>query len=79
MEEKDKIIVKWAQENVETSNSLLNNNNNNNNNYYYYYYYYYVGASLCKTHSGFHLSAVQCIPWDRAAEMCGLITRSYSA
>ena len=32
MEEKDKIIVKWAQEDVETSNSLLNNNNNNNNN-----------------------------------------------
>jgi len=31
MEEKDKIIVKWAQEDVETSNSLLNNNNNNNN------------------------------------------------
>ena len=27
MEEKNKIIVKWAQENVETSNSLLNNNN----------------------------------------------------
>ena len=27
MEEKDKIIVKWAQEDVETSNSLLNNNN----------------------------------------------------
>ena len=26
MEEKDKIIVKWAQENVETSN-LINNNN----------------------------------------------------
>ena len=24
MEEKDKIIVKWAQEDVETSNSLLN-------------------------------------------------------
>ena len=32
MEEKDKIIVKWAQEDVETSNNLLNNNNNNNNN-----------------------------------------------
>ena len=32
MEEKDKIIVKWGQEDVETSNSLLNNNNNNNNN-----------------------------------------------
>jgi hypothetical protein len=31
MEEKDKIIVKWAQEDVETSNNLLNNNNNNNN------------------------------------------------
>jgi len=31
MEEKDKIIVKWAQEDVETSNSLLNNNNINNN------------------------------------------------
>ena len=26
MEEKDKIIVKWAQEDVKTSNSLLNNN-----------------------------------------------------
>ena len=25
MEEKDKIIVKWAQEDVETSNNLLNN------------------------------------------------------
>jgi hypothetical protein len=25
-EEKDKIIVKWAQEDVETSNNLLNNN-----------------------------------------------------
>jgi len=32
MEEKDNIIVKWAQEDVETSNNLLNNNNNNNNN-----------------------------------------------
>ena len=32
MEEKDKIIVKWVQEDMETSNSLLNNNNNNNNN-----------------------------------------------
>jgi len=32
MEEKDKIIVRWAQEDVETSNNLLNNNNNNNNN-----------------------------------------------
>ena len=33
MEEKDKINVKWAQEDVGTSNSLLNNNNiiNNNN------------------------------------------------
>jgi len=27
---KKKIIVKWAQEDVETSNNLLNNNNNNN-------------------------------------------------
>jgi len=26
MEEKDKIIVKWAQEDVEMSNNLLNNN-----------------------------------------------------
>ena len=25
IEEKDKIIVKWAQEDVETSNNLLNN------------------------------------------------------
>ena len=32
MEEEDNIIVKWAQENVETSYNLLNNNNNNNNN-----------------------------------------------
>jgi len=29
MEEKDKVIVKWAQEDVETSNNLLNNSNNN--------------------------------------------------
>jgi len=28
MEEKDKIIVKRAQEDIETSNNLLNNNNN---------------------------------------------------
>ena len=28
MEEEDKTIVKWAQEDVETSNNLLNNNNN---------------------------------------------------
>jgi len=27
MKEKDKIIVKWAREDVETSNNLLNNNN----------------------------------------------------
>jgi len=27
MEEKDKIIVKWAQEDVESSNNLLKNNN----------------------------------------------------
>ena len=26
---KKKIIVRWAQEDVETSNNLLNNNNNN--------------------------------------------------
>ena len=32
MEEEDSIIVKWAQEDVETSYNLLNNNNNNNNN-----------------------------------------------
>ena len=32
MEEEDNIIVKWAQEDVETSYNLLNNNNNNNNN-----------------------------------------------
>ena len=32
MEEEDNIIVKWAQEDVETSYSVLNNNNNNNNN-----------------------------------------------
>jgi len=31
MKEEDKIIVKWVQEDVETSNNLLNNNNNNNN------------------------------------------------
>ena len=30
MEEKDKLIVKWEQEDVETSNNLINNNNNNN-------------------------------------------------
>jgi len=30
MEEEDNIIVKWAQEDVETLYSLLNNNNNNN-------------------------------------------------
>ena len=30
MEEEDNIIVKWAQEDVETSYSLLNNINNNN-------------------------------------------------
>jgi len=29
MEEEDNIIVKWAQEDVETSYNLLNNNNNN--------------------------------------------------
>jgi len=28
----EKMIVKWAQEDVETSNNLPNNNNNNNNN-----------------------------------------------
>ena len=28
MEGKDNIIVKWAQEDVETSYKLLNNNNN---------------------------------------------------
>jgi len=28
MEEEDKIIVKWAEENVETLKNLLNNNNN---------------------------------------------------
>ena len=27
MEEEDNVIVKWAQEDVETSYSLLNNNN----------------------------------------------------
>ena len=32
MEEEDNIIVKWAQEDVETSYNLINNNNNNNNN-----------------------------------------------
>ena len=32
MEEEDNIIVKLAQEDVETSYNLLNNNNNNNNN-----------------------------------------------
>jgi hypothetical protein len=32
LEEEDNIIVKWAQEDVETMHSLLNNNNNNNNN-----------------------------------------------
>ena len=32
MEEEDNIIVKLAQEDVETSYNLLNNNNNNNTN-----------------------------------------------
>ena len=36
MEEKDKIIVKWAQEDVEKANKMLNNNNNNNNNIHIY-------------------------------------------
>ena len=31
LEEEDNIIIKWAQEDVETLYSLLNNNNNNNN------------------------------------------------
>ena len=39
MEEEDNIIVKWAQEDVETSYSLLNNNNNN--------IYIYIYASEC--------------------------------
>ena len=30
---KDKIVVKWAQEDVERLQNLLNNNNNNNNIY----------------------------------------------
>jgi len=34
MEEKDRIIVKWAQGHVEMSNNLLNNNNSNNNNFH---------------------------------------------
>jgi len=29
---KEKVIVKWAQEDVETSNLLKNNNNDDNNN-----------------------------------------------
>jgi len=32
LEKEDNIIVKWAQEDVETLHNLLNNNNNNNNN-----------------------------------------------
>jgi len=32
LEEKDRMIAKWAQEDVETLDNLLNNNNNNNNN-----------------------------------------------
>jgi hypothetical protein len=32
MEKEDTISVQWAQEDVETSYSLLNNNNSNNNN-----------------------------------------------
>ena len=32
LEEEDNIVVKWAQEDVETVYSLLNNSNNNNNN-----------------------------------------------
>jgi len=31
LEEKDCMIVKWAQEDVKTLDNLLNNNNNNNN------------------------------------------------
>ena len=31
MEEKDQIIVKWAQEDVETSNNLLNTNKTEKN------------------------------------------------
>ena len=33
MEKEDTVSVQWAQEDVETSYSLVNNNNNNNNNY----------------------------------------------
>ena len=32
MEKEDTVCVQWAQEDVETSYSLLNNSNNNNNN-----------------------------------------------
>jgi len=42
--EEDNIIVKWAQENVETSYNLLNNNNNNNNNNNIYYIYISVNV-----------------------------------
>ena len=39
MEEEDNIIVKWAQEDVETSYNLLHNNNNN--------IYIYVCVCVC--------------------------------
>ena len=32
MEKEDTVSVQWAQEDVETSYSLVNNNNSNNNN-----------------------------------------------
>ena len=45
MEEKDKIIGKLAQEDVETSNNLLNNNNNNNK--YFYVVLHLVDSNYC--------------------------------
>ena len=47
MEEEDNIIVKWAQEDVETSYNLLNNNNNNNNILYYILYTLPPSCAVC--------------------------------
>ena len=47
MEEEDNIIVKWAQEDVETSYNLLNNNNNNNVKHGVQIDYKYTCCILC--------------------------------
>ena len=70
MEEKDKITVKWAQEDVETSNKLLNKLINNNNNNYYYYkmcifcgLFYWAKNKLFFSENSIHaLETVQWIP-----------------